>query len=40
VASRYYWHDAARAHREVEGGHTQGKLVLVVDEDLAASAGI
>ena len=36
VQALYYWHEAAQAHREVERGHTQGKLVLVVDEDLAA----
>jgi NADPH:quinone reductase-like Zn-dependent oxidoreductase len=40
VQARYYWQDAARAHREVEGGHVQGKLALVVDDDLAASLGI
>jgi len=37
VQSRYYWHDAAQAHRVAELGHTQGKLVLIVDEDLAAA---
>ena len=37
VEARYYWHDAAEAHRRVEQGHTQGKLVLVVDDDLAAA---
>jgi NADPH:quinone reductase len=40
VQARYYWHDAARAHREVERGHTRGKLVLAVDEDLAAELEI
>jgi NADPH:quinone reductase-like Zn-dependent oxidoreductase len=35
VAARYYYEDAARAHRRVEEGHTRGKLVLVVDDDLA-----
>jgi hypothetical protein len=25
------------AHREAETGHTRGKLVLIVDEDLAAA---
>jgi NADPH:quinone reductase-like Zn-dependent oxidoreductase len=40
VQARYYWQDAARAHREIEGGHVQGKLALVVDDDLAASLGI
>jgi NADPH:quinone reductase-like Zn-dependent oxidoreductase len=38
--ARYYWHDAAQAHRVGEGGHTQGKLVLVVDDDLAATMEI
>ncbi len=37
VQARYYWHDAAQAHQVVELGHTKGKLVLVVDEDLAAA---
>jgi NADPH:quinone reductase-like Zn-dependent oxidoreductase len=37
LQARYYWQDAAQAHREVERGHTQGKIALVVDEDLAAS---
>jgi NADPH:quinone reductase len=37
TAARYFWHDAAQAHEEVERGHTRGKLVLVVDEDLAAA---
>ncbi len=37
VQARYHWHDAAAAHREIEGGHTRGKLVLIVDDDLAAT---
>jgi NADPH:quinone reductase len=37
LQNRYFWHDAAQAHEEVERGHTRGKLVLVVDEDLAAA---
>jgi NADPH:quinone reductase-like Zn-dependent oxidoreductase len=37
IARRYYWQDAAAAHREVETGHTRGKLVLIVDDDLAAA---
>ncbi len=36
VQARYYWHDAAQAHRVAELGHTQGKLALIVDDDLAA----
>ena len=37
VQARYYWHDAAQAHQVVELGHTRGKVVLIVDEDLAAA---
>jgi NADPH:quinone reductase len=37
IQARYFWQDAAQAHEEVERGHTRGKLVLVVDEDLAAA---
>ncbi len=37
VSARYYWQDAADAHRLVEQGHTRGKLVLIVDDDLAAA---
>jgi NADPH:quinone reductase len=40
IARRYYWQNAAQAHRDIEDGHTQGKLVLVVDEDLAAGLEI
>ena len=36
VQARYFWLDATEAHREVEKGHTRGKLALIVDEDLAA----
>jgi NADPH:quinone reductase len=36
VDARYFLADAAAAHRKVEQGHTRGKVVLVVDEDLAA----
>ncbi|HJZ06993.1 MAG TPA: NADP-dependent oxidoreductase, partial [Trebonia sp.] len=36
VEARYYYENAAEAHRQVEQGHTRGKLVLIVDEDLAA----
>ncbi|MGD0928849.1 MAG: NADP-dependent oxidoreductase [Streptosporangiaceae bacterium] len=35
VAGRYYYEDAAKAHRLVEQGHTRGKLVLIVDDALA-----
>ena len=37
AARRYFWQDAAQAHRVAEEGHTRGKLVLIVDEDLAAA---
>ena len=37
VSARYYWQDAANAQRKVAEGHTQGKIVLVVDDDLAAT---
>jgi NADPH:quinone reductase-like Zn-dependent oxidoreductase len=40
LSGRYYWQDAAAAHRAVEQGHTRGKIALVVDEDLAATSGI
>jgi NADPH:quinone reductase-like Zn-dependent oxidoreductase len=40
VQARYYWHDAAEVHRVAERGHTQGKLALIVDEDLAAAMGV
>jgi len=40
VQTRYYWHDAAQAHRDIEGGHTHGKIILIVDDDLAATMGI
>jgi NADPH:quinone reductase-like Zn-dependent oxidoreductase len=40
LSGRYYWEDAATAHRAVEQGHTQGKIALIVDEDLAATSGI
>jgi len=40
MQARYYWQDAAQAHREVERGHTQGKLALIVDDDLAAGLEI
>jgi NADPH:quinone reductase len=37
VQDRYFWHNAAEAHREVEKGHTEGKIALIVDVDLSAS---
>jgi NADPH:quinone reductase-like Zn-dependent oxidoreductase len=37
LQARYYWQDAAQAHGVVERGHTRGKLVLIVDDDLAAA---
>jgi NADPH:quinone reductase-like Zn-dependent oxidoreductase len=40
LQARYSWSDAAQAHREVEFGHTQGKIALIVDDDLAASLGV
>lgn len=39
LAHRMYWKDVAAAHEEIERGHTLGKIVLIVDDDLAASAG-
>ena len=40
VQDRYHWHNAAEAHRVVGHGHTRGKVVLVVDDDLAAEMGV
>ena len=40
ISRRYYWQDAAAAHREVAQGHTRGKLELIVDDDLAARLGV
>jgi NADPH:quinone reductase-like Zn-dependent oxidoreductase len=37
LQDRYFWHNAAEAHREVEKGHTEGKIALIVDVDLSAS---
>jgi NADPH:quinone reductase-like Zn-dependent oxidoreductase len=36
LQSMHYWQNAVQAHREVEQGNTRGKIVLVVDDDLAA----
>jgi NADPH:quinone reductase-like Zn-dependent oxidoreductase len=35
VEARYFYENAAEAHRRVEEGHTRGKVVLIVDNDLA-----
>ena len=40
IARRYFLADAAAAHRELDKGHTRGKLLLIVDEDLAAQEGV
>lgn len=40
VARRYFLTDAPAAHREIESGHTRGKLLLIVDEDRAAQSGV
>jgi NADPH:quinone reductase len=40
VVRRYYLADAPAAHTTVEQGHTRGKLLLIVDEDLAAQQGV
>jgi NADPH:quinone reductase-like Zn-dependent oxidoreductase len=40
VVRRYYFADAPAAHATVEHGHTRGKLLLIVDEDLAAQQGV
>jgi NADPH:quinone reductase-like Zn-dependent oxidoreductase len=40
IAHRHYLADAPVAHREVAEGHTRGKLLLIVDEDLAAQEGV
>ena len=36
ISRRFFLADAPEAHREIEKGHTRGKLELIVDEDLAA----
>ncbi len=40
LSRRYSWQEAPAAHSEIENGHTRGKLVLVVDDDLAAQEGL
>jgi len=35
IEARYYYENAVQAHRRVEQGHTRGKLVLIVDDNLA-----
>jgi len=40
LQARYFWRDAAQAHGVAEEGHTRGKLVLIVDEDLAAAVEV
>ncbi len=40
IARRYFFTDAAAAHREIEAGHTRGKVLLIVDEDRAARSGL
>jgi NADPH:quinone reductase-like Zn-dependent oxidoreductase len=40
LQDRFYWQNAAEAHRVAERGHTEGKLALVVDDDLAAELEI
>jgi NADPH:quinone reductase-like Zn-dependent oxidoreductase len=40
VVRRYYLADAPAAHNTIEQGHTRGKLLLTVDEDLAAQQGV
>ena len=40
ISRRFFWKDAPAAHTELEKGHTRGKMVLVVDEDLAAQTGL
>lgn len=40
IERRYFWKDAAAAQREVDNGHTRGKLLLIIDEDRAAQSGL
>jgi NADPH:quinone reductase-like Zn-dependent oxidoreductase len=40
VQARYDWRDVAQAHAVVAEGHTEGKIVMVVDDDLASEAQV
>jgi NADPH:quinone reductase-like Zn-dependent oxidoreductase len=40
VQARYSWSDVAAAHERVQDGHTRGKIVLIVDDDLASELGV
>jgi NADPH:quinone reductase len=40
IVRRYYFADAPAAHTTIEQGHTRGKVLLIVDEDLAAQQGV
>jgi NADPH:quinone reductase-like Zn-dependent oxidoreductase len=40
IARRFFWSDAPAAHRQIDTGHTRGKLLLIVDEDRAAQSGV
>jgi NADPH:quinone reductase-like Zn-dependent oxidoreductase len=37
VSAMYYWQEAAQAHRAVEQDGIPGEVVLIVDDDLAAT---
>jgi Zinc-binding dehydrogenase len=37
VSAMYYWQDTAQAHRAVEQDDIPGEVVLIVDDDLAAT---
>jgi NADPH:quinone reductase-like Zn-dependent oxidoreductase len=40
VTKRFFWSDAASAQGLVDEGHVRGKVLLVVDEDVAAKSGV
>jgi NADPH:quinone reductase-like Zn-dependent oxidoreductase len=40
VQARYDWQDVAQAHAAVAGGHTEGKIVMIVDDDLASEVQV